>query len=128
MNEQDTDITEEAILNKNDNFKVPVTEKNSESKKTKFFLKPKLIIIIICLFALLLIIVILFAMSQKPKTEISYDPNIVISSPESQNKKKIIDPDIQKDLDSFSKKVENLKSKQIDFTPPVIDYKSLSSF
>lgn len=128
MISQNTDIFETDMLEKNNTFKEPVPEKNFKTKKTKFFLKPKFLILTISIIILFLISIAIFAASQKPKTEISYDPNIVISSPESQNKNKNIDPEIQKELNIFSNKVENLQEKQLDFSPPVVDYKSLSSF
>ncbi len=98
------------------------------NKIISYLKRPKTIIIIICLLALIAVSFSLLIISLRPKAQIVPNPNFVITTPQTQYKTKNIDPELQKDLDSFSKKVEDLNSKQIDFSPPVIDFKSMSSF
>lgn len=145
MSEQNTGMMEDAIITEdiNQNQKTPkyasfrkfpkfspkpkqVIEKSNEI--ISFLKKPKAIIIVTCLLALIAVSFSLLVISLRPKAQPIPDPNIVITVPRKEDKTKTIDPELQKDLDSFSKKVENLQGKQIDFSPPDIDYKSLSKF
>ncbi len=128
MSEQNLKINESNIISEEEKFQLFEHKTDKNKKDYKTFLKPKVLILIACFFALILVSFALLKTSNKPQDKPVIDPNIVIATPLSQNKIKTIDPEIQKELDAFSKKVENLQNNKIDLSPPVIDYKSLATF
>lgn len=109
-------------------FKIPQEEELKKPSKISKLLKPKVIILIIVILLFFALILALISMQKKTKTSTQPGFDVTIASPNTQDNNKPVNPKVQTELDILSKRIDNLNSENIDFTPPNIDFKALTNF
>lgn len=138
MKEQDTGSMKENLIRQED----PVSEPENSQVKANSPLKysfdnkqssnkagdllkqlkrPKYIVLIVAFISIIVILVAFVAVSVRPKTQVLPEPNTEIATPVPKKTPKPTNIQIQSELDKYNQKVEGLKSKSRDFSPPLLD-------
>lgn len=87
----------------------------------KYLKSPRFISLIILFFTSITILSTLVIVSSRQKTQTPPEQDIEIATPIPQKTPKPVNEKIQSELDKYSQKVGNLKSKSSDFKPPSSD-------
>lgn len=138
MKEPDTGFMEENLIRQEDvtSDPEPSLEKNVPASKfisdqrvstsraqglLKQLKRPKYITLTVAFISIIVILVAFVAVSVRPKTQVLPEPNTEIATPVPEKTPKPTNIQIQSELDKYNQKVEGLKSKSRDFSPPLLD-------
>lgn len=82
---------------------------------------PRFISLIVLFFTSITILSTIVILSSRPQTQTPPELDIEIATPIPQNTTKPANEKIQSELNKYGQKVQNLKSKSSDLSPPILD-------
>ncbi len=92
-------------------------------QKLRNFKKPKLITIFILFAVVMVVFVLLIVLSSRNSSKVEVVPDVVVTNPKATPKKDPQTAEIEKTVDEFDKKVDNLSNSINNYKPPEVDLK-----